>query len=184
MKARVLFVLLLTVGFVGAANATPLRAQQGQASSLSVPAACGVDNTDFVIKKAAKTGLDAQAPEGKALVYVIEQMPNPVFLTSKVKIGLDGSWIGETERQEFLSFSIDPGVHHLCVAYQGQFAEGEDKGTFLHRLTVEPGKTYYLLYRGLLSKGYGEVGFFSQVDEDEGRYLLQLSQHVTAVAKK
>jgi hypothetical protein len=175
------------VGFLAGANAMPVRGQQNRAANVSLPAACGVDNTDFVVKRDSRnsqTAPDVQAPAGKALVYVIEEMPDTAFLTSNVKIGVDGSWIGETARQDYMSFTLDPGIHHLCVTYQGQFAPGVDGGAILHRLHAEPGKTYYLLYRGVFLKEYGEIGFFNEVDEDEGQYLLQLSNHVTATAKK
>lgn len=125
-----------------------------------------------------------QAPDGKALVYVIEQMPSMGLLSTKVAVGVDGGWVGIMKPQTYVSFTLDPGVHHICAQYQGEAAVGEEGQIILHRLNVEAGKTYYLLYRGIFDRSSGEVAFLDMVDEDEGRYLLQTAEHVISTAKK
>jgi hypothetical protein len=128
-----------------------------------------------------------QPPAGKALVYVIEEMPGAGLFTTHVKVGLDGTWVSQLESESFASFAVDPGVHHLCAAYQGQLITSAVGAVILHRLNAEAGKTYYLVYRGLINRdsdGSGFVGFFDEVDGDEGRYLLQSSGQITSEVKK
>lgn len=148
-------------------------------------AACGVDHTDIKTKQDVPRAGASAPPAGRALVYVIEQMPELGFYTTHVNVGVDGRWVAQLSSRTFTSLVVDPGVHHLCAAYQGRLASS-DGATILRRLNVEAGKTYYLLYRGLFSKESGELGFFDEVDEDEGQYALQMSQHVTStvVAKR
>jgi hypothetical protein len=97
---------------------------------------------------------------------------------------VDGQWIAQLSSLTFTSFALDPGVHHLCAVYQGQLASSDIGPTILHRLNVQAGKTYYFLYRGLISAQSQEVGFLDEVDEDEGGFVLQTSQHVTSTVEK
>lgn len=159
---------------------------QNAPNTASSAAACGTEDANFKTKQDGQSAGLTTPPTGKALVYVIEQMPQVGFYTTHVNFGVDGQWVAQLSSQTFTSFAVDPGVHHLCVVYQGQAASSEIGPTILHRLNVEAGKTYYLLYRGLISKDSEEVGFFDEVDEDEGRYVVQTSEHVTStvVAKR
>ena len=123
-------------------------------------------------------------PNGKALIYVIELMPGGNFLTTHVKIGGDGNWLGQLSGQTFISAPVEPGAHHFCARYQGSVASPALGSTILHRVDAEAGKTYYLLYRGFIARDAGEVGFFDLVDEDEGRYALQSAAHLSATIVK
>jgi hypothetical protein len=179
---------LITLTFQGARC---IFAQNAPNTTLST-AACGTDDTNFKTKQDGQGAGLTTPPAGKALVYVIEQMAKEPGPTTHVNVGADGRWIAQLSSHTFTSLAVDPGVHHLCAVYQGQLAYQGRLGlsvvdpTILHRLKAEAGKTYYLLYRGVISASFGEVGFFDEVDEDEGRYALQTSQHVTStvVAKK
>jgi hypothetical protein len=51
-------------------------------------------------------------------------------------------------------------------------------------MNVQAGKTYYFPYRGLISAQSQEVGFLDEVDEDEGGFVLQTSEHVTSTVEK
>jgi hypothetical protein len=147
-------------------------------------AACGAEHASFKTKQDGPgTGLTTP-PAGKALVYVIEQMPQVGLFTTHVNVGVDGQWIAQLSSLTFTSFALDPGVHHLCAVYQGQLASSDIGPTILHRLNVQAGKTYYFLYRGLISAQSQEVGFLDEVDEDEGGFVLQTSQHVTSTVEK
>lgn len=185
MKARRTWVVVGGVISLLLPGARSLFAQTA-AGTASPAAACGTDDANFKTKQAGQGAGSMTPPAGKALVYVVEEMPQVGFYTTHVNVGVDGRWVAQLSAQTFASFDIDPGVHHLCVVYQGQAASSEIGPTILHRLNVEAGKTYYLLYRGLISKDSEEVGFFDEVDEDEGRFVLQTAAHVTStvVAKK
>jgi hypothetical protein len=158
----------------------------GQQSAVNpITAACGPDRTDFSVTKDAVQPAPVQAPPDKALVYVIETMPKIPLVTSKVNIGVDSRWIGETQAYGFLSVVLDPGEHHLCAVYQGHAQASDVEGrTLLLHLNVEAGKTYYLRYHGIIVKDSGLVSFFELVDSDEGLLLLQRSDHIASVEKK
>lgn len=141
-------------------------------------AACGVDNTQFETKPDRAGAGPVVPPPGKALVYVIEQMTH--WGSTRVNVGVDGRWIAQLSSPSYTSVVMDPGVHHLCAEYEGPAVPRDIDSAILHRLKVQAGKTYYLLYRGVISEGSGEVGFFDLVDEDEGRYALESSQRVTS----
>jgi hypothetical protein len=67
---------------------------------------------------------------------------------------------------------------------QGQGRGGDEGSITLRRLILEGGKTYYLRYRGYFVQGPGLVSFLDEVDEDEGKMLVQGSDHVTSTPKK
>lgn len=163
---------------------------QGTSAQVA-PAACGTGQPSFSLKEDSSDSAVIQPPSaviqppaGKALVYVIEQMPSVPLISTKVAVGVNGKWVGETKPRSYISFAVDPGMNHICATYQGDAAVGEEGKTILRRLNVEAGQTYYLLYRGIFSRNSGEVAFFDEVDEDEGAYLLQTSHHLIATPKR
>jgi hypothetical protein len=126
-----------------------------------------------------------QPPPREALVYVIETMPDVPFVTKKVNIGLDGSWIGATDAMTHMSFPVDPGVHHLCAVYQGHAASMDDEGQILLlRLNAEAGHIYYIRYHAMFLKDSPGIAFFEKVDDDEGLLLLQDSDDAVSTLKK
>jgi hypothetical protein len=147
--------------------------------------ACGASKADYVVSHDAAQTASTTIPPGKALVHVIETMLDYPFVTKKVNIGLDGTWLGATDAQSHITFLVDAGVHHLCAVYQGHAAGMDDEGhTLLLLLNAEPGKTYYLRYHALFLKDSPGIAFFDQVDEDEGQLLLQTTEHASSVLKK
>jgi hypothetical protein len=100
-------------------------------------------------------------------------------------MGLDGEWIGATDAQSHLSFTVDPGVHHLCAVYQGHAAGMDAEGqTLLLRLDAEAAHTYYFRYHALFLKESPGLAFFEPVDEDEGLLLLERTEASTSALKK
>lgn len=142
--------------------------------------ACGVGKANFETHIDSLRPPTPAIPPGKALVFVFEQMPNLSPLTRKVDIGIDGAWIGVNDAQTYMTFFVDPGVHHLCAHYEGRFAIGEQGPDILHRLNAQPGHTYYVFYRGMAERTDGLISFFTEVDEDQGQLLLFDLQHITA----
>jgi hypothetical protein len=160
------------------------RCQQPAAEASPIMAACGAVKANFAIQKDAMHLAQTQPPEGQALVYLIEEMPGLPFVSSTVNFGVDGLWIGATKAETYMVLPLSPGVHHLCSEYQTHLPAGEQGRVTLRRLNLEAGKSYYILYRGLITKDSGEVAFLNPVDEDEGRYLIQTFDHVTSYPKK
>jgi hypothetical protein len=163
---------------------SPARAQQPAANDSPITAACGAASPRFSIQKEAADPVAAQPHPDQALVYLIEEMPGIPFVSSTVDSGLDGKWVGATKAETYMTLLLNPGVHHLCAEYQTHLPTGEQGKTTLLRLDLEAGKTYYILYRGLITKASSEVAFLEPVDEDEGRMLLQTFDHVDSHPKK
>jgi hypothetical protein len=150
-----------------------------------VPAACGSTPANYNVKRGAGLLDLAPPPAGQALVYIIETMPDYGFVTKKVNIGLDGSWIGATDLMTHISFPVNPGVHHLCAVYQGHAASMDDEGhTLLLRLNAQAGHIYYIRYHAMFLKDSPGIAFFEKVDDDEGLYLLQGTDPATSTLKK
>jgi hypothetical protein len=183
MNVARLFSCLSACLFLALAT-NPSTAQQPAPNPL---AACGATPANFSIKHASPAATPLQPPSGKALVYFLETMPTtePTFFTEKVNIGLDGSWISATDADTYISFSVDPGVHHLCAVYQGEAGpmDNLDQTLLLH-LNAKAGQTYYLRYQAFFLRGATGVAFFNPTDEDEGRLLLQRSQRAISKLKK
>jgi hypothetical protein len=161
----------------------PLRSQQTTADPAA--AACGSTPANYNVKRDSAPFAVAPVPPGKAVIYVIESMVSIPFATSKVNIGLDGQWVGATDAQAHMSFSVDPGVHHLCAVYQGHIQSMDEEGqTLLLHLDAEAGHTYYLRYHALFLKDSAGLAMFEPVDEDEGLFLLQRTDASTSSRKK
>jgi hypothetical protein len=179
MKAPLAFLTALSI----AAAAPQSHAQQTLINPVS--SACGPHEANFDVTHDDVQSGSIAIPPGKALVHVIETMLDYPFVTKKVNIGMDGTWLGATDAQSHMTFLVDAGTHHLCAVYQGHAQGMDDEGhTLLLLLNAEPGKTYYLRYHALFLKDSPGIAFFDQVDADEGQLLLQTTSHATSVLKK
>jgi hypothetical protein len=149
---------------------TPSRAQQ--------------PTPNYTVKRIPDSSNPAQPPAGKALVYLVENMASVGPGTKKVNIGLDGAWIGATDAETHIRFAVDPGVHHLCAAYQSHFEDMDAEGRILLlRLDAKAGHIYYLRYHALLANGTA-IAFFEKVDDDEGQHLVQNTDSAVFTLKK
>jgi hypothetical protein len=177
------FISCLSACLVLALATNSTQAQQTPPNPYA--SACGSTTANFSVKHQPATAEPTQPPPGKALVYVIESMYHYPIVTKKVNIGLDGSWIGATEDNTHMSFTVDPGVHHLCAVYQGYADHMDEEGsTLLLRLNAESGHTYYVRVHAVLLKESPSIAFFDAVDEDEGPFLVQRTEVVTSTLKK
>jgi hypothetical protein len=136
--------------------------------------ACGPKDASFDVEQVK--GQPPAAPEpGKALVYFIQKETDPVFIT---RIGLDGAWVGVIRHDAYIFASVAPGEHHACAASQDR--KHPEAGAELLHFTVEAGKTYYYLVRGLTgATGYSML--FGAADRDEA--LLLIASDPQSVAK-
>jgi hypothetical protein len=159
------------------------KAQQVPSNPLA--AACGPTEADYTVKRVDDTQIPAQVPPGKALVYIIESMPDYSIYTKKVNIGMDGAWLGATDSQTHISFTVNPGVHHLCAVYQGEAAPMDPEGqTLLLHLNAQAGHTYYINYHAFFLREQPGIAFFAPVDDDEGLLLVQRTQQAISKLKK
>ena len=151
----------------------------------NIPAACGPVGVNF--DTATSTAPPpAQTEPGKALVYVAEDFPTvqPNIGSPRIKIGLDGAWMGATHGRSYLFFSVDPGEHHLCIKWQSSLERFSKLASFA-RLNAEAGKTYYFRARITYSSQWAnEYLDLDPVDPDEGQYLVASSPLATSHPKK
>lgn len=161
-------------------------AQQRATSASAAVAACGTMNVNFDVTAgpavvstsqpggaSAGAAQGAQAPEGKALVYLVEDIIHIPLSSTTLRAGMDGNWVGATKNLMYVSFVVDPGVRHVCVSVQGHAWGQLERGITLLRLNAEAGKTYYLRARMTQGKDVLPLVLLDAVDEDEGQLLVQ-----------
>jgi len=100
-------------------------------------------------------------PRNAGLVYVLR----PTMLGNKIqsKVAADGEWKGVNRGNNYFSFTLPPGQHHLC-------SQAENRSVLT--LKVEAGKTYFLqqhIEMGLL-KARNRLDVMS---DEEGRKKLK-----------
>ena len=148
-------------------------------------AACGPIEVSFDTETSTARP-PAQPEPGKALAYVAEDFPTvqPTIGSPRIKVGLDGNWMGATHGRSYLFFQLDPGEHHLCVKWQSRLERFSKLASFA-RLVAEPGKIYYFRARITFSSYATNVYLdLDALDPDEGQYLVASSPLVTSHPKK
>lgn len=178
MKAAL---VLLLLGVVSACAQEP-------SSIAAAEAACGPKEVQFEAQPASTQILTTQPPTqpeaGKSLVYVVEVFERAVnqFSRPTLRVGLDGKWVGAAKGDSYLSFSVDPGEHHLCTRWQSHWKRFSDKAAFAS-LTADSGKIYY--FRARILEGENNFALdFEPVNEDEGKYLVASSAVSVSQPKK
>ena len=158
------------------------KAQQTAQDFPAAIAACGPAKLDFDVKPDKYVAPPPQVPAGKVLVYLFENVPRLPIHGVKVRVGVDGKWVGATEGETYLTFLVDPGVHHVCVRAQASGWNPMEDGIALHGLNAQPGKTYY--FRTRISQPQGSATtLLDAVDDDQAQLLLQTSTHATSHPK-
>jgi hypothetical protein len=154
---------------------SPLFAYAQPADNRAAPA-CGLSNVKFAVSTTQQKNPSATPDTGKALVYFIqddtqfESRPRPT-----VRFGMDGSWIGATHSNSWFSFSVDPGLHHLCGGWQKNvvlFTTGVPTTAATH-FTAEAGHTYYFLMKDKRNKLDGLSVRLTLLDSDEAPILMR-----------
>lgn len=167
MKAFLAVMLLSCISFA-----------QDEAAIAKAKAACGPGQIHFDVEAINFSDSVDQPASGKALVYVIAEGP----ITAR--IGLNGAWVGAIEGSSHLSFSIDPGEHHLCTSWQSIFLKG-NKSVALASFIAEAGKIYYFRVRVTI-QGERNPALLDMepVNSDQGRYMVLNSKVSESHVKK
>jgi hypothetical protein len=175
-----------------------VMAQDNSAATAGSPG-CGNDSIKFSVKT-DKAQHPSQPQTGNALIYFIEDDSNFNSASKPTtRAGLDGKWVGATHGNSYLSFSVDPGVHHLCASWQpgahphplisvltGVSIGQDSKSAALH-FTAEAGSTYYFKVRNIAFSTESSTKIdltLTPLDSDEGQLLVNKSAHSTSVQKK
>jgi Protein of unknown function (DUF2846) len=128
--------------------------------------ACGAAAVTFEVKRDELPHPVTPPDPGKARVYFVRDMGivNCVGSCGTTKMGLDGAWVGASQRNSYFSISVDPGEHHVCATDGGQLF------AFAH-FTAEAGQIYYFRTRRLSGK-FQETYDMQAIDSDQGKYLI------------
>lgn len=170
MKAALVVVLFAAFSTAQTASPQPLS------PLAAAEAACGPQEVQFTAQAAGNQPL-AQPETGKSLVYVVEVFDKVVGQISRptLRVGLDGAWVGADKGDSYISFSVDPGEHHLCTRWQSRWKRYANEAAF-SSLTADPGKVYYLRARIAEYGASGGASNFSldlePLNPDEGKYLV------------
>ena len=130
------FAFILIAASASAQNSAPASLPQS---------ACGPMDVKF------QMNIDGNSPSpkvepGKALVFVIEDQQYTGANDTTVRVGLDGAWVGATQGDSYLFFTVEPGEHHLCADIRpGILTPGRLVSLF--GLTAEAGSVYYFRAR-------------------------------------
>jgi hypothetical protein len=181
---------LVVLGLAGLVGGSA-KGQMVAASAPAAVAACGSLDAKFDVKEepepttshAGGPQAAVAVPDGKAMVYLVEDIVHVPFSTTVLRLGIDGKWVGATKNLTYVGIAVDPGVHHVCVSLQGMALYQLQKGIVLRQLTVEAGKTYYLRAQEVQGRDVLPLVFVEPVDEDEGQFLLETTLPADSHAK-
>lgn len=161
---------------------------QKQSLIADAEVACGPKEVQFDTQLVAAQPL-TQPDAGKSLVYVVEVFEKAVGQLARptLRVGLDGTWIGADKGKAYISFSVDPGMHHLCTRWQSRWKRYSNEAAFTG-FTADPGKIYFFRARIKEIGGSGGGSNFSldlePLNEDEGKYLVASSSLSVSRPKK
>ena len=163
-----------------------------QASSTSLPGACGDDKVKFdVTADGSQLALVPPAP-GKAQIVFIETMEKGgmafcIGCDVVTRVGIDGAWVGANKGNSYFTLDVAPGDHHLCVDWQSAFGKLKQK-VGMDELMADPGYVYYYRIKVRLiqmSDSYTERTLdLVPLRLDEANYLLQQSSLSTSTPQK
>lgn len=177
MKAAAIVILFATFSFA-----------QNPSHAAALNAACGPHDIEFDTQAIRNQPLP-QIEAGKSQVYVVEVFDKVVGQISRptLRVGIDGAWVGAAKGDSYISFSVDPGEHHLCTRWQSRWKRYSNEAAFTS-FTADPGKVYY--FRARIAE-YGASGGASNfsldlepLNGDEGKYLVTSSVLSTSQPKK
>ena len=151
---------------------TTFALAQDPAAIAAAESACGPKGVNFDVKDDNSQHSIARPEDGKALVYVIQEIGsvNCIGGCLTSKIALDGAWIGANHHNSYSVFAVAPGERHLCVNWQSHFARMSQVFGLAH-FTAEAGKVYFFRTRTI---GYGGPTFFDvePIDSDLAKLLI------------
>jgi hypothetical protein len=161
-----LYLLLLSASLFAAVHASAK-------DKTILPDACGDDSIKFNVSTNKDQPPPAPPEAGKAQIIFVENYQKPAFTggLSTTRVGVDGTWVGANEGNSYFVLTVDPGVHHVCVNYQGMKHDVEVKS-----FTAESGKIYYFETKLVwISQGHALNHTFEllPLDNDTGSYRLK-----------
>ncbi len=179
MKTTLLIVLFFMTSSVLA---------RAQTQETRIAPSCGPNEIKFEVKTAKNPHPAGQPEAGKARVYFFDDSPSTGwFPNSKLttRAGVDGVWVGATQRNSYFFFSVDPGEHHVCASWQTWLGPGVNatRKTAAAHFTAEAGRTYYFKVGGQLTQSAVGINL-DPLDSDEAQLLARKYSLSTFQQKK
>jgi hypothetical protein len=156
---------------------------QAQSAAAAPDASCGGEGVSFKVDMATGSA-PTQPLAGKALVVFIEKDVG-ASVASTTLAGMDGQWTGATHGNSWFAFAVDPGMHHLCAQTHFSGWIGGGAGMALLHFNAQAGRVYYFEAKnlGFSAERQTDVSL-TQVDADEGRFLMSTEKFVASRRKK
>lgn len=146
---------------------------QDSSSTFNPAPGCGSAAIKFDVKTDKSRHALAQPSPGQAMVYFVEDdsefesTPKPT-----TRIGVDGTWVGANHGNSYFSFTVAPGMHHLCASWQSLTVIGAHDTRAAAHFTAEAGQVYYFRVKNQWLREHGETHVdLSPLDSDEGQLL-------------
>lgn len=166
--------------------AIPSCPQSPPAQAGFIPA-CGDTKIKWDVKTDRSKHPIASPEPGKAMVYFLQDdayfqsRPSPT-----VRFGLNGNWVGATQRDAYFYFSIDPGEHHLCANWQSWVGVTVAHGSAADHFIAEPGKSYFFVVRNsYVDRDHHPANMkLEQINSDEAQLLMSKFGFSTSHARK
>lgn len=157
---------------------------QDQAAIAKAKSACGPDEIHFDFQTTDASPSLVEPEPGKARIYVIGRDNRWCGGCAIIaRVGLNGTWIGAINGNSYLTASLEPGEHHLCINWQSQLSYRSNQ-IALANFTAEAGKIYYFRMR-LVTQATGPALLdLDPTNSDEGRYLVLTSEISESHVKK
>jgi hypothetical protein len=144
----------------------------------SATSACGPAETKFEVKLDDSQHTLSPPEAGKARVYFVQDLGwvSCIGGCLDTRIAVDGTWVGATNKNSYISVSIDPGEHHVCAGPQGLLVTASRKNPSvalaLAHFRADAGKVYYFRIRFFSGERQG-IFDLEPIDSDEGVYLIE-----------
>ena len=148
---------------------------QDQAAITAAQSSCGPKDTQFDVKVERGPHATPQVSGDRALVFVVEGVGQLRCWGCTTKVAVDGAWVGATKGNSYLSFSVEPGEHHLCA---------QSGGIVLANFTAEPGKVYYFRARTMRGVAGSYSSDLDSINSDQGKLLVASSPLGVSQVKK
>ena len=142
-------------------------------SSINEAPGCGAASVKFDVKADKSQHALLTPPPDQAVMYFVEDdsefesTPKPT-----TRIGVDGTWVGANHGNSYFSFTVTPGVHHLCASWQSLTIIGAHDTSAAAHFTAEAGQVYYFRVKNKWLREHAATHVdLSPVDSDEGQLL-------------
>lgn len=151
---------------------------KGQSDVLAPPA----DFARVVVLEAGLGYADGYfVPKGKSRPKKYKKLPQA--LTPTVRMGMDGQWMGALRGNDFITFTVSPGEHHLCAQLQHLGNAGTSTPlpmAYLSDMKASAGQTYYFQITYMMIGGnFSKSGLeLHPLQNYQGRLLLSRSSPV------